>query len=188
MKKIIAFLLALATAVTFAACKKNDDAQPVTTTVEDVSDIEDEIKIVVPLDSIDEEYQNDLDAYCEAYGYSSAKLNKLKGTVTITCNGFRHKLLLTRIGMKVIQSIYKLENNKKYPYLVSIDNIKDDDFSEATITVKRDGFQDLLPFVIGQDLLLYKKYEGSGNYDVSVIVNDEDGNNIDTFRYSDKDE
>ena len=187
--KIIALLLVVLTLLTFAACKKDDsDVQPSLTVPEDASSIEDEIKITVPLSSIDEEYRNDLDAYCEKFGYSSAKLNKKDQTVTITCNAFRHELLLVRIGMRVIDAIYDLEKSKKYPYLVSVDSINRDDFSEAVITVKRKGFQDLLPFVIGQDLLLYQMYEGSGNYGVTVVVNDEKGELIDTFHYSDKDE
>ena len=192
MKKIIslslALLIAFSLAFSLSACKgSGDDGQPVLTTRKDSGSLDDEVKIVVPLFSIDEKYQNDLDGLCEAYGYSSAKLNKRDETVTITTNAFRHKLLLTRIGMRVIKAIYDLEEDKKYPYLVSVDEINDDDFSSATITVKKKSFQDLLPYVIGQDLLLYKMYEGSGNYDVSVIVKDEKGNLIEEFHYSDKD-
>ena len=187
LKTIIALSLATVVAFSLAACK-NDMEQPVITTPEDVSNIEDEIKITVPLISIDEEYRDDMDALCKAYGYTSAKLNKRKETVTITTNAFRHKLAMTRIGMRVIKAIYDLEESKDYPYLVSIDDVNKDDFSSATITVKADKFQDLLPYVIGQDLMIYKFYEGKNDFHVSVTVKDEKGNLIDTFDYSDKDE
>lgn len=192
LKNAVCVGFALLIAMSLVSCKgDNGGDSPAITTVEDASNVNADIKIVVPYESIEPEYRDDLDAYCEHYGYESAKLNKSKGTVTIKMNGFRHELLLARVGMTVIKNIYAFEKDKSYPYLVSVDVVNDKDFSTAEITVKEKAYKadgTMLPFMIGQDLLLWQKYANVQEVGATVTVKNQKGKVIDTITVSGEDE
>lgn len=192
LRNTILIALVVSILFSFGACKSNvlTEESDVTTTKAQAANLDEVVKIEVPLASIDAKYKDDLNAYAKDYGYISAVLNKRKNTVSITMKAFSHKLLLTRIGMKVIKDIYDFENDKKYPYLISVDDINKDDFTSAEITVdeikyKKDG--SILPYMISQDLLLYQMYTTTTDYGATVTVKNQKGEVIDTIYSSDKD-
>ena len=85
MKKALCVLLCLLLVLPLAACKKGGDPNTIfvntESTTESENDIKDTVKVSFPLSVIEEEYRDDLDAYCEKYGYKSAKVNS-DGTVS----------------------------------------------------------------------------------------------------------
>ncbi|MCM1544464.1 MAG: hypothetical protein NC110_04110 [Ruminococcus sp.] len=195
--RVISLIICLFMLFSFAGCKKeeaNNDANESTvasTTEEDKVAKNRTVKFELPIGMIDKKYRNDLDAYCEANGFISAKLNKRTQTVTIKMKSFSHELLLGNIGMTVLKSINEIASSKKYPSVKQIKKINTDDFSEVTILVdsrqyKKDG--DSAPYVIGQSCLLYQLYAGVKNYSCTVNVVDQKTNQvIDQKVYTDKD-
>ena len=107
MKKALCVLLCLLLVLPLAACKKGGDPNTIfvntESTTESENDIKDTVKVSFPLSVIEEEYRDDLDAYCEKYGYKSAKVNS-DGTVTIKMSAFSYELLLTQRGMEAIKA------------------------------------------------------------------------------------
>ena len=103
MKKILCLLLCLLLVLPLAACKKGGDPNAIFVNTESSSesdkDIKDTVKVSFPLSVVDEEYRDNLDAYCEKYG-SDAKgrislfkfVNKLCCVVICPCAfvAFKH--------------------------------------------------------------------------------------------------
>lgn len=200
MKKIISALLCLAMLLSLAACANgskggkentNSNGDVIESYTGKTASIDDTVEISVPLDTLDEKYQNDLQAYCDDYGYDSAKLNRRKGTVTVVMNELKHDLLLTDIGMKVVKTIYSVEDNKDYPYVDSVKSYDSENFSKVVLAVDGTQYKSgaMAPFVIGQACLLYQLYDGTGKYKAEVEVVDKDsGSVIETKVYTDREE
>ena len=153
-------------------------------------DLKDTVKIVLPLAVIDEKYQNDLDAYCDEYGYLSAKLNKSSQTVTVKMNKFSHELLLVQIGTKVIQAIYEVEESGDFPCDDKIEKVDTENFREVIVDVNREEYEkegNMCAYIIGQSCLLYQLYTESTDYKCDVVVVDSETNEIiETQTYTDK--
>lgn len=192
MKKALCLFLCFLMLFSFAACNKSSSyAGSKGAQDAEKASLEDTVEISIPLDAIEEKYQNDLDAYCKYYGYESATLNKRKGTVTVVMNAFTHELLLSRIGMQVVKAIYEVEDNKDYPYVNKIESYDSENFSKVVLSVDASTYKKgaMAPFVIGQSCLLYQLYTPSDKYKCEVEVIDKDTKEvIETLVYTDKDE
>lgn len=195
-KRIICACLCLLLLFSFASCSKRggdpSSAIKITATSGD-GDIKDTVKITIPLSFVDEEYHNNLDLYCEKYGYISAKLNEKDETVTIKMNALSHDLLLAQIGMKVIKSIYNIVESGDYPYVKSIDSYDSKNFSEVVVSVDKEKYEadktsSLMPFALAQCCFVYQAYTESTDYKCTVTVADAKTKDIiSTKTYTDKD-
>ena len=128
MKKALCVLLCLLLVLPLAACKKGGDPNSIfvstESTTESENDIKDTVKVNFPQSVIEEEYRDDLDAFCEKYGYKSAKVNS-DGTVTIKMSAFSYELLLTQRGMEAVKAIYDVAEGGKYPFVKGIKSYDD---------------------------------------------------------------
>lgn len=144
MKKALCVLLCLLLVLPLAACKKGGDPNTIfvntESTTESENDIKDTVKVSFPLSVIEEEYRDDLDAYCEKYGYKSAKVNS-DGTVTIKMSAFSYELLLTQRGMEAIKAIYNVAEGGKYPFVKGIKSYDDKNFGAVAVLVDRVKYQ-----------------------------------------------
>jgi len=177
--RVISLILCIVAVLSFAACKKQDNSASTQhgsyEQETEKGNIKDTVKLVLPVEAIEEEYRNDLDAYCEKFGYDSAKLNKKNGTVTLKMPQFSYELLLKNIGMDVLKSINEVASSGKYPCVKAVSDIKTDDFSKVTILVNKKKYKkegDTAPYIIGQSCLLYQLYAGNEEYLCNVTVVD----------------
>lgn len=163
----------------FAACgKKGGDPQsmfvnPRTTTDGDVKDT---VKVNLPLSLIAEEYRDDLDAFCERYGYKSAKRNS-DGTVTVKMSSLSRDLLLTQVGMDSIKAIFAVAESGDYPYVKKIKSYDSKNFSEVSILVNKAKYlsaetSSLMKLVIAQSCLTYQAYAGIEEPKVKITIID----------------
>ena len=107
-----------------------------TTEKEDSGSSKKNVKISLPLEAIPEEYRNNLQKYCEDYGYKSVTQDA-NGNVKIKMTSLSHDLLLTKAGMKVIGAVYEMENSKDFPCVKKIESIDTDNFREVIIHVDK---------------------------------------------------
>lgn len=193
MKKILSVVLIL-TAVffCFASCGKAQPATLSQQTEESTGSLKDTVTVNLPITFVDEEYQDNLKAYCEKYGYISAKLNDDGQTVKIKMKKFSHELLTTEIGLKVLQQISSVTDSGDYPYIKKLVRIDRDGFKQVVISVDAEEYKKagtMGPYIIGQSCLLYQAYDDTDDYRCEVTVTDEKTNKIiDTLVYTDKDE
>ncbi len=193
MKKYAAFLLCLVLLFSLSACKKqeqeNDTGTAITVNLDETKKAEakektgenDVIKINIPLAIIEEEYQNDLDAYVEKYGYISAKLGA-NDTVTLKLSGQSHSLLLSRMGMTVMKEIGSILDSGDYPYFKNIGTYNDD-FSYMVLLVDGEEYEDdktsnFLPYVVSECCMYYQLYTTRTSYECEIIIADEKTNEI----------
>ncbi len=206
MKRIISALLCVILVFGFSACSKKDkgDEKSVSAAVESVEskkadeekttkvkkrNPQEKVKITIPLDVIDEKYRNDMDAYCAEYGFLKAKINKRAQTVTITMKALTHELLLSRIGMKVVGSIYEIADSKDYPYIDKIESFDKDNFKSVVYSVdaKKYSKDSAASYMMAQSCLLYQLYTTDDDYRVDITVVDKNtGETIETDTYTDK--
>ncbi len=213
MKKITSLILCLACVLTLASCGKNKEAAAndvvtdesgiwVSETTAQKNGKEDKddkigtsnpnkkVEITIPLGAIDEKYRDNLQAYCEAKGYESAKLNKKDGTVTIKMRAITRDLLLTEIGMTVVGAIYEIAGNKKdYPYINKIESFDKDNFSSVVYSVNGKTYKknSAASYMMAQSCLLYQLYSSDSNYKVTVTAVDKKNNKvIESITYTDK--
>lgn len=195
MRKIVCVLLCFVTLFSLASCTKTKtitgDAPVVTTTEEtEKEDFDDMVKIELPLAVIDKEFQNDLDGYCQQYGYKSAKLNEKTQIVTVKMTKLAYDLLLTKVGLQVIKAVYQVQEGGEYPCVKEITKFDDKNFKSVVISVdaqeyKKEG--DTAAYIIGQCCLLYQLYASDGEYKCEVVINDaETGKLIESKVYTDK--
>ena len=188
MKKIAAVLLAALILTSFASCAKADvEGTGTTAGADEVTITDEQVKIVLPVDVLEEKYQHDLDAYCKDYGYISAKLDSGRGEVTVVLNKFSYDLMMTQIGMKVIAAIYDVAEGKDYPCVKAVKELDKDGFRSCTIAVDREKYEkegDTGAFVIAQSCFLYQLYDQTKDYSCEVtIVDAQTGDVIEVKNY-----
>lgn len=192
MKKVLSLVLLFVLIFCFASCGRTQPETLVQQTEETTGSLKDTVTVNLPITLIDEEYQNDLKAYCERYGYISAKLNDDGQSVQIKMNKFSHELLTTEIGLKVLQQIADITDSGDYPYVKKLVKVDRDNFKQVVISVDAQGYKKagtMAPYIIGQSCLLYQAYDDTDDYRCEVTVTDEKTNKIiDTLIYTDKDE
>lgn len=176
MKRFLSLFLVLVMFFSFAACGKKGDEEnqePVSTT--ERAEKKGTAKISIPLAVIEKGFWNDLDKYCETYGYESAKLNEKTQTVTVKMDYMSYRLLLTQMGMEVIQGIYKVLEDGTYKYFKDIESYDDKNFGEVVILVNQKSYENdptstLLPFTLAQTCFLYQMYTEAGIDKCDIII------------------
>lgn len=196
MKKIVCIFLCALILFSLASCTKTKTVTgdaPVVTTTEKTQkeDFDDMVKIKLPLAVIDQEYQNDLDGYCQQYGYKSAKLDEKTQIVTVKMTKLAYDLLMTKIGIQVIRAVYQVQEGGEYPCIKEIVSLDEKNFKSVVVSVDGDEYKkdgDVAIYVIGQCCLLYQLYASDGEYKCEVVVNDaKTGELIESKVYTDKD-
>ena len=179
MKKVLCVLLCVLLVLPLAACKKGGDPSAIfintESTTESPNDIKDTVKVNFPLSVVEEEFRNDLDAFCEKYGYKSAKLNS-DGTVTIKMSAFSRDLLLTQKGMEAIRAIYNVAESGDYPYVKGIKSYDDEDFEEVSVLVDGEKYKSAadtadMAFEIAKGCYVYQVFTGNA-FSCTVTVID----------------
>lgn len=211
MKKIIIATLSLVILLTFACCGKKDEGPVfayrdeegniVTGTADDMNkdkadknkdkpkNRDEIVEVNFPLALIEEEYQNDLDKYAEAYGYKEVKLDKKTQTVKIKMTAMSYDLLLVRIGTQVMRSIGSTYESEEFPYMLGLGKYNDD-FSEVEILVDKEKYQadeqsSLLPYAISEYCMFYQLYTTREECACKVTVRDKETNRvIETKQYN----
>lgn len=180
MKKIISVLLVVLLLFSFAACgKRNGDSSAANasgSSETEKASTKGTVKVSFPLSLLGEEDRNDLDAYCEKYGFKSAKVNS-DGTVTIKMSSLSRDLLLTQIGMESIQGIYSVAESGAFPYVKKIKSFDDKNFAEVSVLVNRAKFSSadsalVMKLTIAQSCLTYQAYAEIEEPKVKITVID----------------
>lgn len=191
MKRIIALSLCLLTVVLLSACGKEDTpaadpafveaaaTNPAYTEPQEVTYPSGSVKIKVPLAYLSKEEKENLPAYAENHGFYSAKINEDKGIATLVMSELSHKLLLTTVGMDVIEDLYDFLDDGSFPYFKGIETYDSANFSELVILVDGNAYMmdpdaDLLPYTLAQTCMIYQGYTTETKYQCRVLVKDEE--------------
>ena len=191
MKRIIALSLCLLTVVLLSACGKEDTpaadpafveaaaTNPAYTEPQEVTYPSGSVKIKVPLAYLSKEEKENLPAYAENHGFYSAKINEDKGIATLVMSELSHKLLLTTVGLDVIEDLYDFLDDGSFPYFKGIETYDSANFSELVILVDGNAYMmdpdaDLLPYTLAQTCMIYQGYTTETKYQCRVLVKDEE--------------
>ena len=190
MKNCLSLLLCLAMLFSLAACAENVELTEAginndafssengsTQQKADAPYLKDTVKFTIPLSLIKESDRKDLDAYCSSHGYTSIKINEKKDTATIEMVEFSHQLMMTKIGLEVIDALYGTLEDGEYSYFKSIESFDEENFRSVVITVDREGYEadgtsSLLPYSLAQMCFMYQVYSQSNHYRCKVTVKD----------------
>lgn len=176
-----------------AACKKDgvlsvdggDTENGVQTAV---GELKDTVKMKIPLAAIDAEYYNDLDAYCKAYGYTSA--TQKGDSVVVTMSKFSYELLVSQIGINSVRAVYDVLESGDFPYVKDIPSLDTENFSAATLSVDGNEYKNVSDDalrIVAQSCILYQIYNQDKKYKVEITVIDANTNEvIETKTYTDK--
>ncbi len=190
MKRIIALSLCLLTVVLLSACGKEDTpaadpafveaaaTNPAYTEPQEVTYPSGSVKIKVPLAYLSKEEKENLPAYAENHGFYSAEINEDKGIATLVMSELSHKLLLTTVGMDVIEDLYDFLDDGSFPYFKGIETYDSANFSELVILVDGNAYMmdpdaDLLPYTLAQTCMIYQGYTTETKDQCRVLVKDE---------------
>ncbi len=191
MKRIIALSLCLLTVVLLSACGKEDTpaadpafveaaaTNPAYTEPQEVTYPSGSVKIKVPLAYLSKEEKENLPTYAENHGFYSAEINEDKGIATLVMSELSHKLLLTTVGMDVIEDLYDFLDDGSFPYFKGIETYDSANFSELVILVDGNAYMmdpdaDLLPYTLAQTCMIYQGYTTETKYQCRVLVKDEE--------------
>lgn len=209
MKKIICLLLAVCILFALAACGKkkdegtlvayrNDEGEIVTEYVTDTEEnnteqkeIDDEVKVTMPLVFLGEEYKDDLAAYCEANNFISCKLNEKDQTMTVTMRALTYDLNLVKIGTQVMRNIGSAVDSGEYPYAQKLESYSQN-FDEIVMLVdgkeyKKDEQSSLLPYFLGECGMFYQIYTTENEYHCTVKIKDAESGEIIEEKYYETD-
>ena len=190
MKRIIALSLCLLTVCLLAACGKTDEpaaepdfveaavTNPAYTAPQEVTYPSGSITIKVPLAFLSKEEKENLPAYADNHGFYSAEINEDKGIATLVMSELSHKLLLTTVGLVVIEDLYGFLDDGSFPYFKGIETYDSTNFSELVILVDGNAYMmdqnaDLLPYTLAQTCMIYQGYTTETKYQCRVLVKDE---------------
>ena len=196
MKKYLCLLLILMSAILFAACARESELDEIETqngtTAETVwvNEAQPEapylkktVTFSIPLSFISDKDRADLDSYCKANGYKRIEINEKNGTAKIEMPKFSHQLLLTKIGMDTIKSIYDIFESGYYFFFKSIESYDEKNFREIVITVdgdsfRRDSFATVLTRSLAQCCYKYQAYSTITYYRCKIIVKDAESGTV----------
>ncbi|MBQ7118087.1 MAG: hypothetical protein IJN88_07740 [Clostridia bacterium] len=99
-----------------------------------------EITVTLPIDFIDEEYRDNLDAFAEAKGYFSIK-KKGDDKVKIRMREYSYRLLLTSIGIETVGSIGYAMDSGDYSFVDKFAEYNSD-FSDVVFTVNKTKYEE----------------------------------------------
>ena len=196
MKKCLSILLCLAMIFSLAACAENVELNEAGISSDAFSDeagssqqkapapyLKDTVKFSIPLSLIKESDRKNPEAYCSSHGYKSIKINEKKDIATIEMVKFSHQLLMTKIGLEVIDALYDTLEGGEYSYFKSIESYDEENFRSVVITVDREGYEadqtsSLLPYSLAQMCFMYQVYSQSNHYRCKVTVKDAKSNEV----------
>lgn len=158
-KKLIA-LIAVIITVAAAVCiisftgKKEpeattpSDGQPVTVDFDSVTtekakdnlSYDTKITVTLPIDFIDEEYRDNLDAFAEAKGYFSIK-KQGNDKVKIRMREYSYKLILTSVGIETVSGIGYAMDSGDYAFIDKLAKYNSD-FSEVIFTASKEKYEE----------------------------------------------
>ena len=191
MKRIIALSLCLLLVAVLAACKQKEPANqentyymeaPVTnpayTETGTIPVPAGSVTIRLPLAFLNKEQKDNLPGWADAHGIYSAEINEDKGIATLVMSDLSHKLLLTSVGLDVIEALYGFLDDGLFPYFKGIETYDSKDFSELVILVDGNAYMmdpdaDLLPQTLAQTCMIYQGYTNESQYHCRVLVKDE---------------
>jgi len=132
----------------------------------------------VPLAFLSKDEKENLPAYADSHGFYSAEINEDKGIATLVMSELSHKLLLTSVGLDVIELLYGILDDGTFPYFKGIETYDSTDFSELVILVDGtayllDADADLLPQTLARTCMIYQGYTTASKYQCRVLVKDE---------------
>ena len=97
------------------------------------------ITVTLPIDIVDKEYGDDLDAFAEANGYVYAK-KKGNDMVKIKMREYSYKLLLTSVGIETVSGIGYAMDSGDYHFVDKLAKYNSD-FSEIVFTVDKEKYE-----------------------------------------------
>ncbi len=97
------------------------------------------ITVTLPIDIVDKEYGDDLDAFAEANGYFYAK-KKGDDMVKIKMREYSYKLLLTSVGIETVSGIGYAMDSGDYHFVDKLAKYNSD-FSEIVFTVDKEKYE-----------------------------------------------
>lgn len=197
-KKLIALIAVIVIAVT-AVCLivftgKDEpsttpvEGQPVTVNLEPETtkkshgkpDYETRITVTLPIECVEAEYRNNLEAYAEAKGYDYVE-KKGDDKVKIKMREYSYRLLLTSVGMETVSGIGYAMDSGDYPFVVDLAKYNGD-FSDIIFTVDKEKYaeaenKDDFFLTVAFYSLYYQNFdtESKGKCKITVC---EDGTNI----------
>lgn len=195
MKKFLSVALCLLLVLSLGACKKGGDPNEIfistESTTKSENDIKDTVKVSFPLSVVEEEYQNNLDAYCEKYGYKSAKRNS-DGTVTVKMSAFSYEMLMTQKGMAAIKGIYNVAEDGKYPYVKGIESYDEKNFAAVSVLVEKAKYDKAsntgdMTFELAKACREYQLVAGRTFAFTVTVVDSKTKKAVETREYSDAD-
>lgn len=169
MKKLICILAALLTLLSLAACSKSTStptdstaattqdgvvfyshdedgtlvSEVVTTTkFSGTTDPTSEITVTVPasyINTLDLQYQNDLQLYCTKKNYISFTKNEETGEVTFKMTASVYNSTLAEQRRHILNTLLPLVESETYPWFHTY--IPNTDYSEVTIKVDKKGYK-----------------------------------------------
>ena len=193
MKRMLYFSLCLLAVLLLAACGQSKETSvpedtgfaeaavtnPAYTEVRDITYPEGSVTIRVPLAFMSTEEKEDLPAYADSRGFYSAEIDEKKGVAILVMSDLSHKLLLTNVGLDVIEDLYDILDNGSFPYFKGIETYDSKDFSELVILVDGNAYlmdpnADLLPYTLAQTCMIYQGYTTETKYHCRVLVKDKE--------------
>lgn len=190
MKRIIALSLCLLSLLLLAACGKADVDQtsdafveaPVTnpafTQTGTIPTPAGSITIKVPLAFLKNEQKENLASWADSRGFYSAEIDENKGVAILVMSDLSHRLLMTNVGLDVIEALYGLLDDKTFPYFKGIETYDSAGFTEVVILVDGNAYltdpnADVLPQTLAQTCMIYQGYTTKDKYKCRVLVKDE---------------
>ena len=190
MKRMIALSLCLVSLLLLAACGKGDGGptseafveaavtHPAFTQPGTIPYPKGSVTIKVPLAFLKNDQTKNLAAWAESRGFYSAEIDKDKGVAVLVMSDLSHRLLLTNVGMDVIETLYGLLDDKTFPYFKGIETYDSAGFSEVVILVDGNAYMmdpnaDVLPQTLAQTCMIYQGYTTEKKYKCRVLVKDE---------------
>ena len=207
MKRVITLSLCLLFVALLAACGQEPDTttgdafveapvtNPAFTETGTIPYPSDTVTIRVPMAFLKNEQKNNLASYADSHGFYSAEPDEKAGLVIFKMSDLSHRLLLTSVGMDVIEALYGFLDDGTFPYFKGIENYDSTDFSELIILVDgnaylSDGDADTLPYTLAQTCMIYQGFTEETKYKCRVLVKDEGTGGLvkdETYKLSNKD-
>ncbi|MBR5437948.1 MAG: hypothetical protein IKV21_03420 [Clostridia bacterium] len=97
------------------------------------------VTVVLPIEFVDKEYGDDLEAFAEAKGYFSIS-RKGKTHVKIKMREYSYRLALTTVGLETISGIGYAMDSGDYPYFLSLAKYNSD-FSDVVVAVDKEAYE-----------------------------------------------
>jgi len=189
MKRIIALSLCVLSLLLLAACGKKEDTTDSNIVVTPVTDPaftepgtvpypDNSVTIKVPLAFLKKDQRDNLAGWADARGFYSAQIDEDNGVAVLVMSDLTHRLLMTTVGLDVIEALYGLLDSQAFPYFRGIETYDSAGFSELVILVDgaaylMDAEADVLPQTLAQTCMIHQGYTTEKKYRCRVLVKDE---------------